>query len=406
MLDDNKSTANSLIATAHDMIPRLRERAQICEDNGRVPEETIQELLELRFFDITKPKRYGGLELGWDVFGEVVMKISTGCGSTGWVYSVLAQHAMLANRIGISFMDEAWGQNPNALFAATKFQKGRVRKVADGYIASGISTFGSGCLHSDWIVVGGAAVEDSNEIITAMVPVEDIKILDTWHANGLGGTGSNHIEMEEVFIPSHRVRVPGKTPAGGIIDAPLYRTTGLGVPFGLSTVLVGMAQNAIELFTDSIKGRKSRDGHMLGDLQSLQMRVGESAAEIVAARCLIRSHLTELMAVLEGLPPPTGAGGYEQGKWPEYTGQGFSDGQWPAAGTGDDSPHLGLANAFAAQLAHSAIERLSYAAGASQMNIKDPLLRCLRDCTAGTRQFGLNWDVARTRAGRSFLEQT
>ena len=81
MLDNRTPEPDHLIAAAHDMIPRLRDRASECERTARIPEETIQELIDLRLFDITKPKRYGGLEMGWDVFGEVAIKIATGCGA-------------------------------------------------------------------------------------------------------------------------------------------------------------------------------------------------------------------------------------------------------------------------------------------------------------------------------------
>ena len=405
MLDRHNPEAKELVASAQDMIPHLRERALECQTSGRIPESSMQEMLERRLFDITKPKRYGGLELGWDVFAEVAIRISAGCGSSGWVYSVLAQHPLFANRIGIDFMDEAWGENPDALFAATKFQNGTgaFKKVDGGYLGYGISTFGSGSLHSDWVLEGGAPVEGSDEKVICMVPVRDLEIRDTWNPDGLEGTGSHHVKLDGCFIPAHRARSPGKPPSGGIVDAPLYRTTGLGVPFGLSVVLIGIAMNALEIFAEDMKHRKSRDGTRIADLQSLQMRVGESAAEIDAATNSVRMHLKALMETLKSLPPPTGAGGYEHGKWPDYIGMGIENGKWPAPGTGDDSPHLGLANSFAAQLAYSAIQRLAYAAGASQLDRDNALHRCFRDATAGVRQYGINWDVARTRAGQSFL---
>ena len=404
MKTDNIPSPDQLIESAHDMIPGLRERALECDQSGRIPEATIRELIDNNLFNITKPCRYGGYEMGWDVFGEVVMKIGSGCASTGWVFSVLGQHPLLANRIGIDVMDEIWNDNPDALIAATKHQSGTFKKVDGGYVGSGISTFASGCLHSDWVLVGGAPVEDSDEVLGPMLPIGDVEIMDSWHSIGLNGTGSHHIKYEDIFVPDHRARSPKKPPSGGIIDAPLYRTTGLGVPFGLSTVLVGLAAGALEIFAEKMKSRKSRAGVSVADFQSLQMRIGESAAEIDAARSLIRSHLKSLMETVENAPAPTGSGGFEHGTWPDQAGKGIENHNWPKRGTGDDSAHIALANSYAATMAHNAIERLSYAAGASDLSMEDALLRCLRDSTAGIRQYGINWDIARTRAGRSFLE--
>ena len=401
--DAQTPTPEDLIAAAHDMIPRLRERAQECDRTGRIPEATIQEFIDNKLFEITKPRRYGGYEMGWEVFGEVAMKIGCGCGSSGWVFSVLGQHPLLANRIGIDLMDEIWTKNPNALVAASKHQSGSFKKVDGGYVGSGISTFASGCLHSEWVLVGGAPVDDSDEILGPMLPIEDVEIMDSWHSVGLNGTGSHHVKYDNIFVPDHRARSPGKPPSGGIIDGPMYRTTGLGVPFGLSTVLVGLAAGALEIFVDSIKDRKSRAGAAIADFQSLQMRIGESAVDVDAARSLIRSHLHQLMLTLENAPPADGSGGFEHGFWPDKAGLGIEDHHWPKRGTGDDSAHIAVANSYAARLAHNAIERLSYAAGAADLSMENDLLRCLRDSTAGVRQYGINWDVARTRAGRSFL---
>ncbi|MBT7953611.1 MAG: hypothetical protein HN731_00345, partial [Rhodospirillaceae bacterium] len=300
-------------------------------------------------------------------------------------------------------MDEIWQENPDALIAASKHQSGSFKKVDGGYIGSGISTFASGCLHADWVIVGGAPVDDSDEILGPVLPIKDVVIMDSWHSIGLNGTGSHHIKYDDIFVPDHRSRSPNKPPSGGIIDGPMYRTTGLGVPFGLSTVLVGLASGALEIFADKMKSRRSRAGVSVADFQSLQMRIGEAAAEIDAARCLIRSHLKDLMITLEKAPPASGSGGFEHGVWPDQAGMGIENHHWPKRGTGDDSAHIALANSHAAILAHNAIERLSYAAGASDLSMEDDLLRCLRDSTAGTRQYGINWDIARTRAGRSFL---
>jgi len=402
-IEKNIPQPEELIEAAHSMIPKLRERALECDRSGRLPDETIQEFIDNRLFQITKPKKYGGFEMGWDVFGEVVMKIGCGCASSGWVFSVLGQHPLLVNRIGIDAMDEIWGENPDALIAASKHLSGSFKKVDGGYVGTGISTFASGSLHADWVIVGGAPVDDTDEILGPVMRISEVEIMDSWNSIGLNGTGSHHIKYDNVFVPDHRSRTPGKPPSGGIVDSPLYRTTGLGVPFGLSTVLVGLASGALEIFADKMKSRQSRAGVNIADLQSIQMRIGESAAEIDAARSLIRSHLKSLMEVVENAPPPTGSGGFEHGVWPDQAGQGVEDHHWPQRGTGDDSAHIALANSFAATLAHSAIERLSYAAGAMDLTMENDLLRCLRDSTAGIRQYGINWDVARTRAGKSFL---
>lgn len=337
-----------LIARARALVPVLRERARDCEREGKVPDETIRDMTDAGLFNIAKPKRYGGYEMGWDVFNEITLEISSGCGSSGWIFAVVGLHPLLANRFGIAVMDDIWGANPDALMSSSKSLSGTIKKVEGGYVGSGISTFSSGCLNSEWVLVGGAPVEGEDYSIGAMMPMSDVKILDTWDVVGLAGTGSRDIEFKDVFVPEHRTRGPGHKPWGGIVDAPIYRITAPGGPFSLSSVLLGIAIGALDQFLEQMKSRSSRFGAQVAAFQSMQMRVGESAAEIDAAKAVMRTHMKSIMKHLEKAPPPTGAGGFQAAA----QGGPMSE---PAA-------YAMLGNAYVAQLAYSAVDRLFYAA--------------------------------------------
>ena len=54
----------ALMERARDAVPRLRERAQAAELARRVPDVTISELQAAQLFDLQKPRRFGGFELG------------------------------------------------------------------------------------------------------------------------------------------------------------------------------------------------------------------------------------------------------------------------------------------------------------------------------------------------------
>jgi len=55
------------------------------------------------------------------------------------------------------------------------------------------------------------------------------------------------------------------------------------------------------------------------------------------------------------------------------------------------------------QLALRAVDGIFYTGGAAELKLGGSLQRAFRDAVAGSRQFGHNWDVARTRAGRALL---
>lgn len=383
----DKTSARDLIAAAFDLVPYLRAQAAQCEAERRVSDATIAKLHQAGLFKLVKPKRYGGVELGWDTFSEAVIAIASGCGSTGWVYSVVGGHAPVVVRFGTKFLDEFWGDKPEALASSCRRGSGGIKPVAGGYRGRATGVYSSGCLNADWVIVEGLPVEGENRTLTAMIPRRDIEILDTWKVIGLAGTGSHDLRFDDVFIPDHRTWFPGKPPVGEALDGPTFRTPYLGGPFALPSVILGVAIAGLEHFATMTHQRTSRIGGGAGEQQSMQMRLGEAAVEIDAALALLRVKLREMMAILSGeavdqsgvalvLPPGGSAHSYDQ-----------------------------AASGFIAHTAYRALDRLMEAAGAGQLAISAPFQRCFRDALAGTQQPSTNWDSGRTMGGRELLDR-
>jgi alkylation response protein AidB-like acyl-CoA dehydrogenase len=379
--------ASDLIAAAWELVPQLRAEAARCEAERRVCDRTIAELRRRRFFDVVKPARYGGMELGWDVFAEIVVALAAGCGSTGWVYSVVGGHAPVVARFGTKFLDELWGDDPDALLSSSRRIAGELVPVKRGYRASGIAAFSSGCLNVDWALIEGMPVAGENRTLTVVMPMREIEILDTWKALGLAGTGSHDLRFGEILIPEHRTWHPGKRPAGEALDGPLFRTPYLGGPFALPAVIVGIAIAGIEHFAAMTHHRLTRQSGSMAESPAMQMRVGEAAVEIDAALTLLRAKLASLMAVLSGKAPESGG---ETRVIPPG---------------GASAAHDHAASCFIAELAYRALERLMSAAGANQLALSEPFQRCYRDALAGFQQPSNNWDNGRAGGGRALLER-
>ena len=64
-------TSDELMARARALVPVLQERAQRCEDQRRVPEETIADFERAGLLRLCRPARYGGYEMGWDVLCDL-----------------------------------------------------------------------------------------------------------------------------------------------------------------------------------------------------------------------------------------------------------------------------------------------------------------------------------------------
>jgi alkylation response protein AidB-like acyl-CoA dehydrogenase len=375
--------AAEILAAARALVPWLREQAAQCEADRRVSDAAIAKLREARLFDVVKPRRYGGLELGWDAFCEAVVAIASGCGSTGWVYSVVGGHAAVIARFGTDFMDEMWGAKPNALMSSCRCGEGGIAPVPGGYRGSGIGRFSSGVLNADWVIMEDTPVNGRDGSVTVVMPVAGIEVLDTWHAVGLAGTGSHDIRFSDLFIPEHRCWFPGKAPHGEKLEGPLFRTPFLGGPFALPSVLLGIALGGLEHFVDATNWRVSRRDGKLADLQTMQLRIGQSAVELDAALALLRVQLVETMARLSaGAAPP--------------------DPLRPAVGS---HPYDTTVSGYVAHTAYRALERLMAAAGAGQLALSEPFQRCFRDVLAGLQQPSNNWDRGRVAGGRDLLDR-
>lgn len=376
-----------VIAAARDLVPFLRERAAACETARRISDATIEKLRQARLFDVVKPRRYGGYEMGWDVFNEVVITLASGCGSTGWVYSVVGGHAPVVARFGTDLMDEIWHPKPDALISSCRRVSGEIAAVPGGYRGSGTGAFSSGCLHADWVIVENVPVQGQPRPLTVVLPIEDIDILDTWHVVGLAGTGSHDVRFRDAFIPKRRTWFPGKPPHGEALVGPLYRTLFLGGPFALPSVILGIALAGLEEFAVMTQQRTSRQGGAMADLQSMQMRIGESAIEIDAALALLRTKLKELMANFSG----------------ETLDPDDERFLLPAGGTSHGYDQTAMS--FIAHSAYRALDRLMAAAGAGQLALSAPFQRCFRDALAGLQQPSNNWDNGRTVGGREILQR-
>src|SRR3546814_7139807 len=78
---------DELISRTDAILPAIAERAQQTERDRRLPEATIQDIRDAGLNRVMQPVRWGGYGLDFDAYFEICWRISSACGSTGWVYS-------------------------------------------------------------------------------------------------------------------------------------------------------------------------------------------------------------------------------------------------------------------------------------------------------------------------------
>jgi 3-hydroxy-9,10-secoandrosta-1,3,5(10)-triene-9,17-dione monooxygenase len=363
---------------ARDIVPALRERAQKCEDERVLLPENEKLLHETGLFRFHQPKRFGGMELPFVAVVDIVSELARGCPSTAWNVGNLGCHHWILGYYEPETQHEIWDPNPDVLIASSiALAAGRGKKTKDGFVVSGRWPFSSGVDNSDWNMLAVTIYEDDKPVDwrLCLVPKSDYKVIDTWYAMGMVGTGSKDIEVKEVFVPERRAlelrRCRGglEHPGAALNKGPLFRVpivAAAGHP--LSATVLGTAEGAFEHVREAfLKRVGTYTGAKVSDFQAVQVKLARARCLIDAARHLMR----ESALIFQ-----------------ENENLGV-----------DEKLRLRAQNAFAVAQAREAVETLWSFYGANAIYTRDPLQRFLRDVQAASQHFSFNFDIAGSAYG-------
>ncbi len=365
-----------LVAKARAMYSDLRERAARCAQDRRVPDETVAEMEAAGFFKVTQPRKYGGYEMPYHVFCELIMEIAKGCPSSGWVYAVIGEHNQtVGGHHTAEAMEDIWGRDPTTRIASGNAPDLEFARIDGGWRVNGQLKFSSACDHCTWHLSGGMI---DGKPVKFVFPRSDNEIIDTWYVMGMEGTGSKDIRLRDAFVADHCL-VPASHRGAMFHEAPLFRQPQWSTnPYSLASAIVGAAQGALDIFIRNIRKRTPRmgGGFRIRESPGIQLRVAESAAEIDAAKRMIINNLRETHDMLldaEQLPQDVMARNRRD-------------------------------MAYAPILARRAIDRIFHAAGATAIFLDQDIQRYFRDVNAGAQQIFLNWDANATIFGKIALD--
>ena len=367
---------------ARECVPLLRERAQKCEDARALLPENEKLLHETGLFRYHQPKRFGGMELPFIAVVDIVAELARGCPSTAWNVGNLGCHHWILAYYEPETQHEIWDANPDVLIASSiALAAGRGKKVDGGFVVSGKWPFSSGVDNSDWNMLAVTIYENDTPVDwrLCLVPKSDYKVIDTWYAMGMVGTGSKDIEAREVFVPERRALALARCrgglehPGSKLNSGPLFRVpivASAGHP--LSATALGTAEGAFEHVLNAFKSRiGTYTGAKVADFQAVQVKLARARCLIDAARALMReSALT------------------------------FQDQENLDVET---KLRLRAQNAFAVAQSREAVETLWSFYGANAIYTRDPLQRYLRDVQAASQHFSFNFDIAGAAFGTAAL---
>jgi 3-hydroxy-9,10-secoandrosta-1,3,5(10)-triene-9,17-dione monooxygenase len=364
---------------AREIVPVLRERAQRCEDARVLLPENEKLLHETGLFRYHQPKRFGGMELAFVAVVDIVAELARGCPSTAWNVGNLGCHHWILGYYEPETQHEIWDANPDALIASSiALAAGRGKKTTGGYLVNGRWPFSSGVDNCDWNMLAVTVYDDDEKTPVdwrlCLVPKRDYRIIDTWYAMGMVGTGSKDIEVKEVFVPERRALALAKCrgglehPGAELNSGPLYRVplvAAAGHP--LSATALGAAEGACEHVVEVFRKRTGTyTGAKVSDFQAVQIKVARARVLVDSARYLMRGS----------------AMAFES---PDLAME--------------EKLRLRAQNTLAVMQSREAVETLWSCYGANAIYTRDPLQRFLRDTQAINQHFSFNFDIAGSAFG-------
>lgn len=286
----NVKTPPATVATdwagrVRDLGPQIAARATDADENDAFVAESLALLKAEGFHTAAVPAELGGGGASLAELSAMLRALSTYCGSTSLA---LAMHTH-----AVALPAWRWRRTPEAVEGLLKRVVGesltlvssggsdwldgscKATPVEGGFRVSGRKVFASGCMSGDLLVT--MAVLDAPEGPTVMhmaIPMkaEGLKVLDTWKTLGMRGTGSQDLELNEVFVPDAAVTV--KRPAGKWHPL-MHMVSMIAFPLIMS-VYVGLAEAARERVLALAAGRKASP--------DTEILIGEMETQLSAAR--------------------------------------------------------------------------------------------------------------------------
>ena len=101
-------SGTELVRRASELAPLLQEHARWSEENRRLPEETLEAIIDAGIQKMRLPARYGGYESDMRTVVDVIAELGRGDGSAAWTVSVWAISSWVVGLFPDEVQDEVF----------------------------------------------------------------------------------------------------------------------------------------------------------------------------------------------------------------------------------------------------------------------------------------------------------
>jgi 3-hydroxy-9,10-secoandrosta-1,3,5(10)-triene-9,17-dione monooxygenase len=389
-------TGEEVVDRARALRDRVLAEAADAEERGTYSPELHEQFVQAGFHRMLQPRRFGGYEFGLDTFYRVIIEISSADASIGWNLCLGSAHAL---QVGAYFGEQAqaelFGPDGHFVGPSRAIPRGKATPAPGGYRVSGRWDYCSGATYSTHLIAL-ALVADSGDRIMVAIPRSGYEILDDWGGGatiGLGGTASNTIVVDDVFVPAHwAVRYDWKDfemPSEGTVGFqlhgnPLYLARAMTFFYAsLNAIQIGNARIALQEYEAMMTSRPTSFPPPIPRSESVdyQRWYGEAYSLVDTAELAFFGALARFADKCAGFA--------------EH-GEAFT--------TADDGAIRDVL-AQCGRLAWQAVDLMFASGGTSAARRGSRLERCFRDASMFRTHIGAQYDVVFASTGRARLGQ-
>ena len=375
---DPGMTREEALSRARELAAVLRRYVDEAEAGRRLPKAAVEAMEASGLLRMVRPARFGGFEMDWMTLLDCVAEVGKVSGSLAWCFCFLMQHQWVLGNFPEAAQAAVYGRDADPRIVTSFGAFGKAEPEPGGYKVSGDWSFGSGGDHCTWAIVGAPVIGAQPGMRWFLLQKGQFAIRDTWNSVGLKGSGSNNIVVEGASVPEAfsldlGAAYGGHAPGSQFLEGPLYQAPlSSQFQFGLLSPMMGVARGALETFVDFSRDRVAgMTGSKVAESPLLQVRIGESAAEIDGAYSIL-----------------------------DRISRGVMSGELATPAV---AARVGRDFGFCAKLMVQAVDRLFAVAGARGLNEGNALGRHWRDIHAMANHVALNTESLFQGFGRQAL---
>lgn len=304
------------LAPTRSLLDRVADLRDVIVEGGneaqslrRVPDHTVDALVDAGFFRFTLPVELGGEDATVATTIEVLEAISAIDASVGWNVMLGSEiNAMAAGGMDPEIAREVYVDDPRVIMCGGggpgTIPPRAVEQPDGSYLVSGRTTFISGCHNAEWcFMIAPAYVGDEMKLDAEGRPTvkgwflhrSQWTILDTWDVAGLRGSGSHDVVADGAVVPARHAGVDLVTlPAH--YDNPVFRIpVPLRLAYNKAAIAIGVARGALDAFVELANEKTPMlSTTLLRDRPVAQQRLGEAEATLRASRAFLFEAMGEV----------------------------------------------------------------------------------------------------------------